>query len=94
MFVVSQAFVEFEVEGAVERWVSYEDHGHRVPVHEVATCDLLSIADDTAIEGLADLRADLNIAGFKVARWTFLSAPRRIELDDELGDRLLPLERD
>ncbi len=89
VFVVSRTFVEFDAEGTVERWVSYEDHGTRVPVSSSATSALLGIAEETWAEGIADLHGDLKMGGFDVSRWQLVSAPRRIELDEDLRARLL-----
>ena len=91
VFAVSQTFVEFEAEGSVQRWGSYEHHGNRVPVSWSATSALLEIADQTWSEGIMDLHGDLKMHGFQVSRWQLVSAPRRIELDDRLRADLILL---
>jgi hypothetical protein len=56
---------------------------HAIPLGVDATSRLIEIADDPD-----DLLADLGISDYKVSRFDFYAAPRRIELDDELRDRL------
>jgi hypothetical protein len=87
-YVVSRAFVDFVDEGVEERWGSAEHHGWRVSTIDDATIDLLNLAEETADEGLLELLADMGIAGLGVSRWALMSAPRRIELDEELEARL------
>jgi hypothetical protein len=91
VFVVSQTFVEFDTDGAVERWVSYEDHGNRVPVSSSATSALYAIAEETWGEGIADLHGDLGMSEIAVSRWELVSAPKRIELDEGLRARVVLL---
>lgn len=90
--VVGQAFVEFVHDGREDRWVSFEHHGHAVSTSSDATMELLHLADDS-IEDLIDILGDMRIAGLGVSRWELMSAPRRIELDPELAERLAPLRR-
>jgi hypothetical protein len=90
--VVSQAFVEFVHDGREDRWVSYEHHGHAVSTSSDATMELLRLVDDT-VEDLIDLLSDMRIAGLGLSRWELMSAPRRIELDPGLVERLAPLRR-
>ena len=90
--VVSQAFAEFVRDGSEDRWVSYEHHGNAVSTSRDATMELLRLADDTA-EDLIEILGDMRIAGLGVSRWQLMSAPRRIELDPDLVDRLAPLRR-
>ena len=49
----------------------------------MSTSLLMELAED-----LDDLLADLGIADYKVSRFDFLAAPRRVELADGLRDRL------
>ena len=91
VLVVSQAFVEFADDGAEQRWVSFEVHGHAVPTGRNPTTELLRIAEETVAEGgLVDLLGDMGIAGFRVPRWDLVSAPHRIELERGLEQRLMP----
>ena len=90
--VVSQAFVEFVRDGREDRWVSFEHHGHAVSTSSDATMELLRLADDT-VEDLIDILSDMRIAGLGVSRWELMSAPRRIELEPDVVERLAPLRR-
>ena len=93
VYVVSQAFVDFVVEQTPQRWHAAEHHGHDISLQSDPTKDLLRLADETAMDGLADLLSDLGIAGLKVSRWALFSAPQRIELTPDLEARLAPLRR-
>jgi hypothetical protein len=92
VYVVSQAFVEFTDDEGVQRWASFEHHGHAIPTTEDATLKLLEIARD-AEHDLIDLLADMRIAELGVSRWELLGAPRRYLLDPELKARIAPLRR-
>lgn len=93
VYVVAQAFVEYTEGTDVQRWVSYEHHGHKVSMRHDATLELLELADEAAGDLIADLLADMRIAGLGVSRWELVSAPRRIELASDLEARLAPLRR-
>jgi hypothetical protein len=92
VLVVSQAFVDFVNDGAAQCWRSSEHHGHGVPTNRDATIELLRLAEET-FEDLIDLLGEMRIAGLGVSRWELMSAPRRIDLDDGLVERLAPLRR-
>lgn len=89
VMIVAQAFVDLS-DG--QRWTSYEHHGHAVPGARDASLELLRLAADV-VDDLTDLLGDLRIAGTGVSRWALFSAPRRIELADDLAARLAPLRR-
>ena len=55
----------------------------RVPLSAAATSLLLDLADRPE-----DLLDQFGIAGYKVRRFDFYAAPRRIELADGLRERL------
>jgi hypothetical protein len=93
VYVVSQAFVEFEGDHGVERWWSSEHHGHAVSTRKDATLKLVELARDAEDDLVSDLLGDLRIAGHGVSRWEFVSAPRTYELDPELKARIAPLRR-
>jgi hypothetical protein len=90
--VVALPFVEFEREGAHERWDGAEYHGRFVSTERDATMDLLELVED-AKENLVDLFADMRIAGFDVSLWDFRAAPSAIVLDPALDARLAPRRR-
>jgi len=91
--VVTQAFVEFTRSGDVERWASFEHHGHSVPGDRDATLELLALVEEAVGDLREDLFPDMRIDGLDVTRWEFNSAPRRLELAPELEARLAPLRR-
>jgi hypothetical protein len=93
VYVVSQAFVEFADGDGVQRWVSFEHHGDTLPTGRDATFELLRLAEDAAHDLIEDLLSDMRIAGLRVSRWEFVSAPRRYELVPDLQSRLAPLRR-
>ena len=70
IYVVAQPFVEFEREGALERWDGAEYHGRFVSTERDATLDLLELVED-ARENLVDLFADM-----RTARFDLSSTPR------------------
>src|SRR4051812_13000438 len=55
VFVVSQTFAVFDDGTGAQRWVSYEHHGLQIGTQEDATTQLLTLAKETAPEGLSDL---------------------------------------
>jgi len=93
VYVVSQAFVEFEGDHGVQRWWSFEHHGHAIPTQTAATLKLLELARETEPDLIEDLLGDMRRAGPGVSRWEFVSAPRTYELDPELKARIAPLRR-
>jgi hypothetical protein len=90
--VVLQAFVEFSDERGRHRWGITEHHGHVVSVRHDATIELLRLASEVS-EDVIDLLAEMRIADLPVTRWQLMSAPRRMELEPRLRDRLAPLQR-
>jgi hypothetical protein len=57
------------------------------------TADFLALASDTWADGAIELLGDMGIAGLRVSRWAFMSAPHRIDLTTELETRLAALLR-
>jgi hypothetical protein len=84
--VVARAFVEFNHDGADDRWDSGEMHGMTIPADRDPTSELVAIAYE-ASDGLIDLLADMGIAGLKVSRLELECAPRRIDLQGDLAER-------
>jgi hypothetical protein len=93
VYVVAQAFVEFANEHGVQRWASFEHHGHAISTQKDATLKLLELAQDAGHDLVSDLLGDMRIADLGVSRWELVSAPRRYELDPELTARIAPLRR-
>jgi hypothetical protein len=83
LFVKATAFVEFDDGSGVTRWMGTPQGPFAVPLGTDATSLLMEIAEHPD-----DLLADLGIADYKVSRFDFLAAPRRVELGDGLRDRL------
>lgn len=92
VYVVSQAFVDLELDGRSGRWVSAEHHGHAVSTTSDVTLELLALRAATE-DDMTDLLADMRIAQLNVTRWQIMSAPRRTELASDLRARLAPLRR-
>jgi len=93
VFVVGQAFAEFDVGTGVQIWHGPEFHGYRASTRADATMDLLSLAEEAVGDGLMDLLAGMGIAGLEISRWQLMSAPRRIDLSRDLQSTLAPLRR-
>jgi hypothetical protein len=74
---------EFDAGDGVHRWTGTPQGPYGVPLGTDATSLLLERASD-----LDDLLADLGISGLAVRRFDFYAAPRRIELDDALREKL------
>jgi hypothetical protein len=83
LFVTATAFVEFDDGSGVTRWTGTPQGPFAVPLGTDATSLLMELAEHND-----DLLADLGIADYKVSRFDFLAAPRRVELGDGLRDRL------
>ena len=83
LFVSVTAFVDFDAGSGVERWTGTPQGPYAVPLSAAATSLLLDLADRPE-----DLLDELGIAGYKVRRFDFYAAPRRIELADGLRERL------
>lgn len=93
VFVVGQAFTEFDVGSGAQTWHGSEHHGHRASMLVDATMDLLELAEEAVGDGLMDLLADMGIAGLEISRWQLMSAPCRIDLSLDLQSTLAPLRR-
>jgi hypothetical protein len=83
LFVTATAFVEFDDGSGVRRWTGTPQGPFAVPLGRDVTSLVMKLAAYPD-----DLLADLGIADYKVSRFDFLAAPRRVELDDGLRDRL------
>jgi hypothetical protein len=83
LFVTATAFVEFDDGSGVTRWTGTPQAPYAVPLGTDATSLLMELAASPD-----DLLGDLGIADYKVSRFDFLAAPRRIDLGDGLRDRL------
>jgi hypothetical protein len=83
LFVTATAFVEFDDGSGVTRWTGTPQGPYAVPLGTDATSLLMELAASPD-----DLLGDLGIADYKVSRFDFLAAPRRIDLGDGLRDRL------
>ena len=83
IYATVTAFVEFDVGSDDMRWTGTPQGPYSVPLGTDATSLLMDLAAYPD-----DLLADLGISGYKVSRFDFLAAPRRVELDDELRDQL------
>jgi hypothetical protein len=83
VFVTGTAFVEFNAGNGTMRWTGTPQGPFAVPLGVDVTSALLELA-----EYPDDLLADLGIAGFKVSRFDFRAAPRRLELSDALRHKL------
>ena len=83
LFVTATAFVEFDAGTGVTRWTGTPQGPFAVPLNTDATSLLIELAEQPD-----DLLADLGIADYKVSRFDFVAAPRRLELGDGLRDRL------
>jgi hypothetical protein len=81
--VTATAFVEFDDGSGVTRWTGTPQGPYAVPLGTDATSLLMELAASPD-----DLLGDLGIADYKVSRFDFLAAPRRIDLGDGLRDRL------
>jgi hypothetical protein len=80
--VVVQQFVEYALEGQAERWDHAPSYGHRLPVHQDPTTELIALA---RTQDVLDVLGEMRLAGIPVTRWALWSAPRRIELDSGAG---------
>lgn len=83
LFVSVTAFVEFDDDSGAQRWTGSPQGPFAVPLSADATSLLMDLANVPD-----DLLADLGIAGYKVTRFDFLAASRRVELADSLRERL------
>jgi hypothetical protein len=83
LFVTATAFVEFDDGGGAMRWTGTPQGPFPVSLETDATSLLMELAAYPD-----DLLPDLGIADYKVSRFDFLAAPRRVELGDGLRDRL------
>lgn len=91
--IVCEAFVDFAEGDASQRWFACEHHGWTVPTDRDPTLAVLLAASAPLDDDLLDLMAAMRIGGLRVSRWQVMSAPRRIELDPALRDRLAPMRR-
>lgn len=85
LMLAHTAFVEFEEGGEVHRWTGTPQGPFPISTRTSATTELFARAADWQ----EDLLADLGISGYKVARFDFYAAPRRIDLADDLRVRLV-----
>ena len=86
-YAVAQGFVEFEADGDDHQWVGSRHLGAIVPLRD-PSLDLLVIADHAWADDALGLLADMRIAGYRVTRWAFMSAPHRLEVDEPLASRI------
>jgi hypothetical protein len=83
LFVTAAAFVEFDDGSGVTRWTGTPQGPFAVPLGTDATSLLMELAAYPD-----DLLPDLGIADYKLSRFDFFAAPRRVELGEGLRDRL------
>ena len=83
IFVTATAFVEFDAGDGATRWTGTPQGPFAVPLETDATSLLMVLAGHPD-----DLLANLRAASFKVSRFDYFAAPRRVELADGLRDRL------
>ena len=86
VFVRVTAFVEFDRGAGPERWEETPQGPYAVEVQGSATSALLHLAENQSL--LTNLLADLGISGMAVSRFEFEAAPRRVDVDHGLADRL------
>jgi hypothetical protein len=85
VLVRATEFVEFDLGEGVQRWEETAQGPFSVSPDGSATSALLDIAENLP----GDLLADLGIAGLKPSRFEYRSAPRRIDVDPGLAQRLI-----
>lgn len=85
LLLTHTAFVEFDDGTQVHRWTGTPQGPFPISTKTSATTELLRRAADWQ----EDLIDELGISGYEVARFDFYAAPRRIDLADELRNRLL-----
>jgi len=83
VFISATAFVDFDAGEGLNRWTGTPQGPYGVALGTDATSFLLECARD-----LDDLLADFGISSYRVRRFDFNAAPRRIELDDALREKL------
>jgi hypothetical protein len=84
LFVRTTAFVEFDVGEGTDRWDDTPQGPFSVDLNRPATSRVLE-----CVEHNDDLLAEFGINGMSVSRIDFYAAPRRIEIDQALSDRLI-----
>lgn len=85
LLLTHAAFVEFDDGSEIRRWTGTPQGPFPISTSASATTELLARAADWQ----EDLLADLGISGYEVPRFDFYAAPRRIDLADELRNRLV-----
>ena len=85
MLVRATEFVEFDAGDGVQRWEETPQGPFSVSPETSATSALLDIVGNLP----GDLLADLGIAGLKPSRFEYRAAPRRIDLEPGLAERLI-----
>ena len=83
VFLSATAFVDFDAGEGLNRWTGTPQGPYGVALGTDATSFLLERAWD-----LDDLFGDLRMSDYRVSRFDFYAAPRRIELDDPLREKL------
>jgi hypothetical protein len=83
LFVTATAFVEFDDGSGITRWTGTPQGQFAVRLGTDAASLLMDFAAYPD-----DLLSDLGSADYKVSRFDFFAAPRRVELGDGLRDRL------
>lgn len=94
LIIEVQVFADLEDSGRRYRVGGTVQRGPLVPLSEDPTTALVHIADEARQTHLGDLLGDLRTAGCDVTRFEFYAAPFRIELADDLRDRLADSWRD